>query len=217
MTKNIGRQSVCLVCPSLKAGGTERVVAEFANFLAGDLTCDVQLILFSDVDSFYTLSDRVSVIALDSAHKSERLSTLRKFGRLRSTLKCLRPSAVLSFGCVYNSFVLVAALGLGLRVYVSDRSNPYRNTEFRLRRDPLKRHDGPIHYFLRKWLYPKAAGVLVQTEAARTIEQTFSSNRNIVMFPNPTRPIRYSNSSGRRNLNPEYWPICPDQKPVGAD
>ena len=191
---------VCLVCPSLKAGGMERVMSDFANYLSQDSMCDVHLILFSDADRFFQVSREVSTHILDSRGTSQALNFVKRYRDLRSTLRRLQPKAVLSFGSVYNSFVLLAALGLKLRVYVSDRSNPYRNTEFSFRRDPIKRHDGPVQFILRKWLYRKAAGILVQTEAARAIERSFSNHPNILLFPNPVRPITHREELRRQKI-----------------
>ena len=164
-------------------------MSDFANFLARDPMCDVHLILFSDAERFFQVSREVSTHILGSRGTIQTLDIVKKYRDLRSILRRLQPEAVLSFGSVYNSFVLLAALGLKLRVYVSDRSNPYRNTEFHFRRDPIKRHDGPLHFILRKMLYRRAAGILVQTEAARAIERSCSNHPNIVLFPNPARPI----------------------------
>jgi GalNAc-alpha-(1->4)-GalNAc-alpha-(1->3)-diNAcBac-PP-undecaprenol alpha-1,4-N-acetyl-D-galactosaminyltransferase len=100
---------------------------------------------------------------------------------------------------MYNSFVLLFSRGLGINVYVSDRSNPYRNTELTFRKDPIKRHDGILHYFLKKILYKKAAGILVQTEKAKEIEANFSGHHNIILFPNPVRDIKEYPEEDREN------------------
>ena len=191
---------ICLVCPSLKAGGMERVMSDFANYLASDPMCEVHLILFSDVERFFAIAPDISTHVLDSGGANRLFTALGMYRRLRSILRSLRPRAVLSFGSVYNSFVLLAALGLNLRVFVSDRSNPYRNTQFRLRRDPVARHDGVLQFFLRKWLYRNTAGIFVQTETARRIEASNSRHKNILIFANPARPIDTSSEVRRKNV-----------------
>ena len=70
--------------------------------------------------------------------------------------KTLNRTAVLSFGEYWNSFVLIALFGLKYPVFVSDRCQPDKSL-------------GKFHDLLRKNLYPKAAGIIAQTEKAEEI------------------------------------------------
>jgi GalNAc-alpha-(1->4)-GalNAc-alpha-(1->3)-diNAcBac-PP-undecaprenol alpha-1,4-N-acetyl-D-galactosaminyltransferase len=190
---------ICLIVPSLKAGGMERIMVEVANYLSGDKKLEIHLILFSNRASFFQLSPDIQLHRpeYDSRNK---LSLIINFGwYLRGKLKEISPYSVLSFGSMYNSFVLLFSRGLGINVYVSDRSNPYRNTKLTFKKDPIKRHDGVLHYFLKKILYKKAAGILVQTEKAKEIEAKFSGHHNIILFPNPVRDIKKYPEEVREN------------------
>jgi GalNAc-alpha-(1->4)-GalNAc-alpha-(1->3)-diNAcBac-PP-undecaprenol alpha-1,4-N-acetyl-D-galactosaminyltransferase len=190
---------ICLIVPSLKAGGMERVMAEVANYLSEDSDLEVHLILFSDRENFFKLLPDVHIHRPDYDSRN-KFKLIINFGRyLRGKLKEINPVSVLSFGSMYNSFVLLFSRGLGINVYVSDRSNPYRNTELTFRKDPIKRHDGILHYFLKKILYKKAAGILVQTEKAKEIEANFSGHHNIILFPNPVRDIKEYPEEDREN------------------
>jgi len=183
-------KTIGLIVPSLKAGGMERVMSEVANYLSNDPNLEIHLILFSKRKNFFSISSDI-IIHRPDYDSTQRIKMIFKFGSyLRRTLRNIDPHAVLSFGSMYNSFVLLFSLGLGLDVYVSDRSNPYRNTELTFKKDPIKRHDGIVHYFLKKILYKKAAGIVVQTEKAKEIEIDFLGHSNVILFPNPVREIK---------------------------
>ncbi|HSH53241.1 MAG TPA: hypothetical protein VK982_16060, partial [Bacteroidales bacterium] len=179
---------ICLVVPSLKAGGMERVMSEVANYLAKDSNFEVHLILLSS-EIFFSISPDV-IIHKPNHETSNKIKLIYQSGNyIRKILKDIQPYSVLSFGSMYNSFVLLFTLGLDLKIYVSDRSNSYRSTELTLKKDSVKRHDGILHYFLKKILYKRAAGILVQTQKAKKIEYNFSKHENIILFPNPIREI----------------------------
>jgi hypothetical protein len=69
---------------------------------------------------------------------------------LRKKVKLIKPDSILSFGEYWNSFVLIALIGLPYPVFISDRCSP--DKEFTR-----------IHTILRKWFYPKAKGIIAQT------------------------------------------------------
>jgi GalNAc-alpha-(1->4)-GalNAc-alpha-(1->3)-diNAcBac-PP-undecaprenol alpha-1,4-N-acetyl-D-galactosaminyltransferase len=83
---------------------------------------------------------------------------------------------VLSFGEYWNNLVLLSTLGLKLPVFVSDRSQPDKSL-------------GRFQDKLKKWLYPRAAGVILQTEKAREIYLRKHRSRNIAVIGNPVRDI----------------------------
>jgi glycosyltransferase involved in cell wall biosynthesis len=178
----------------------ERVTSELANFLASDMGCEVHLILMAKEQEFFSIDQRVTIHAIDSVSSIRVLTMARKFLKLRQILTELKPQAVLSFGSMYNSFVLLAAKGLNIRVYVSDRSNPNRNSKATLRRDPINRHDGIGHFLLKRCLYRSAAGIFVQTKLAHDIESRVFRHANIVPFPNPARPINSQSGSRREKV-----------------
>ncbi len=183
------RKRICLILPSLTAGGMERVMTVFAEFLAAKDDVEVHLVLLSKKPHFFSVPATVTIHepAPRKGTLSRLLVTFSTIQYLRKKLKALQPHALLSFGSMFNSFVMIASRGLGIKTYLSDRSNPYRNTRLRFKKDPVERHDGPVHFFLKRFLYKRATGLVVQTEAARKIEEKFLQHKNIVKFPNPLR------------------------------
>jgi glycosyltransferase involved in cell wall biosynthesis len=91
------------------------------------------------------------------------------------TIKNLHTPLVISFMDIMNIQVLLATLGLPIRVIVSDRSDP-------------DRHDiGLIWFTLRRIIYRRAAFVVILSEAYRSWFQK-NTGINPVVIPNPLTP-----------------------------
>lgn len=190
-------RSVCLVLPSLTVGGMERVMSLIANALAKSGRARVHLILLSRRPRFFTIHR--DVIVYEPQFAGGGAGVIRTLFYLREHLKKIRPYSVLSFGSKYNSFVMMASCGLGLRVFLSDRSTPLRNSRLAVfRRERSERHDGFIHFFLKRLLYRYAEGIIVQTRTARDIESVTLKHKNIIHIPNPIRLFKNGNFLGRR-------------------
>lgn len=168
-----------LVIPSLQSGGMERVMAELAGYFAGKPNTEVHLILYGkNRDIFFPVPDTIKI------HKPEfrftgslrTISSLKTMFFLRKTIKKINPDTILSFGEYWNSFVLLSLLGLDVPIYVSDRCQPDKSL-------------GWFHDRLRKWLYPRASGIIAQTSVAKKIYQQQKLNKNIRVIGNPIRPI----------------------------
>jgi GalNAc-alpha-(1->4)-GalNAc-alpha-(1->3)-diNAcBac-PP-undecaprenol alpha-1,4-N-acetyl-D-galactosaminyltransferase len=94
---------------------------------------------------------------------------------------------VLSFGELWNSFVLLGLLGLKYPVFISDRCSPARTYN-------------RFHRFLRRWLYPKAAGIIAQTRKARDIYTQKFGHRNMCVIGNPIREVRVDGMVEKENI-----------------
>jgi len=170
---------ICLVIPSLNAGGMERVMSELANYFNRNNELETSLILLGKADKFYQIPDRVKIFEPDFIfnNKYRLYNTLKTINFLRQRVKEIKPDAVLSFGEMYNSFVLLATLFLGVRVFVSDRSRPDKKW-------------GRLHELLRKLLYPKAKGIISQTNFSKNFLISETNYKNIHVIPNPVRPFK---------------------------
>jgi glycosyltransferase involved in cell wall biosynthesis len=92
----------------------------------------------------------------------------------------------LSFGEYWNSFVLLSLFGTPWNVYVSDRSQPDKSL-------------GRMHNLLRKWLYKRATGVILQTEKAREIYKRSFNRLTIHVIGNPIRHIAEYSDAKKMN------------------
>lgn len=172
-----GRKIVLLIS-SMNAGGAERVAAALANNWV-KLGHEVRIVpCFSKGtgESFYPLDKRIDLHWLvQDLPQSKVLSRLVKPLVLRRLLKSWQPDVVVSFLTNVNVTALLATRGLDIPVIVCERTNPLSESHLPL---ALRK--------LRKALYPKAAAVMMQTEAAaRDYAAHAPSVKNVPTIANP--------------------------------
>ncbi len=180
---------VCLAVHSLQAGGMERVMAELANYFSMKENLEVHMVLYGiNREIFYSIPPAVIVHKPGFLFKDEqrKISSLKTMTYLRKKIKEIKPDAVLSFGEYWNNFVLLATIGLPYPIFVSDRSQPDKSL-------------GKVQDKLRNFLYPRAKGVIAQSEEAKRIYQTFYQHPNITVIGNPIREIK----NDHRNIEKE--------------
>jgi GalNAc-alpha-(1->4)-GalNAc-alpha-(1->3)-diNAcBac-PP-undecaprenol alpha-1,4-N-acetyl-D-galactosaminyltransferase len=184
------KAEICLLIPTLQAGGMERVMSELTNYFAVRQDHQVHLVLYGiKREIFYPVSDRVVIHRPPFTFHNRRrfFYTLRTLFFLRKKVKRINPDVVLSFGEYWNSFVLLSLYGLKLSIYVSDRCQPDKNLGF-------------LHNLLRKVLYPTAKGVIAQTETAKEIYHKLYRHNNIKVIANPIRGIKINTSVVKENI-----------------
>ncbi|HMO61158.1 MAG TPA: glycosyltransferase [Ferruginibacter sp.] len=183
-------KKICLVIHSLQAGGMERVMSEIANYFSKKNHVKVHLVLYGkERDIFYNISPAIS-IHKPSFSFNERwraVATVKTILFVRKEIKKIKPDTVLSMGEYWNSLVLLATMGLGIPVFVSDRSQPDKSL-------------GRIHNLLRKKLYPFAKGVIAQTDKAKEIFTKQYRHENITVIGNPIKLFAESPSYERENI-----------------
>jgi len=171
---------ICLVIPSLQPGGMERVMSELSHFFSEKKEIDLHLVMYGkNRDVFYSIPKNITI------HKPEwefdnnkrAFNTVKTLYFLRKKIQEIQPDTILSLGEYWNSFVLLSLYGLDYPIYVSDRCQPDKNLGF-------------FHEYLRKWLYPKAAGVIAQTKTAKSIFSEKKLNKNIKVIGNPIYSIQ---------------------------
>lgn len=174
------KYNLCITIPSLQAGGMERVMSELLwYFSRKEIT--IHLLLYGkNRDVFYQIPDNIIIYRPKFTFNNNIrfIHTLRTLFFLRQQVKKIKPDTILSFGELWNNMVLLSTLGLSFPVYVSDRSQPDKSL-------------GVFHNRLRKWLYPKAKGIILQSEKAKQnfLNNITNRNKNIKVIGNPIRKI----------------------------
>lgn len=172
-------KSICFVIHSLQAGGMERVMSELINYFASKNEYEVHLVLYGiKRELFYTISDDIILHKPEFEFDNSKrfYSTVKTILFLRKEIKKINPLSVLSFGERWNNMVLLSLIGTTIPVYVSDRAQPDKSL-------------GLKDNLLRKLLYPKAKGIIVQTHKALEIFKSYYSHSNFKVIPNPIRKI----------------------------
>lgn len=119
-----------LVVFSLQPGGTERVAALLANiFSANSNDVTVYTLDNSRLEPFFDLHSNVELHKLGSTRgpkllPSKMLSSFAKYLELRCQIKRDEMDVVISFTSEVNILVLLALMGSGVPVLVSERSDP---------------------------------------------------------------------------------------------
>lgn len=173
------KKKICLIIPSLNSGGMQRVMNELSVFFCQKIDIEVHLIMYGIYpEIFYTIPQNLIIHQPGwKFDNSKRIwNTVKRLNYLRQTVKMIVPDTILSFGEYWNSFVLLSLTGLRYPIYISDRCQPNKNLGF-------------VHEYLRKWLYPKATGIIAQTNVAKKIYSKLFHHPNIQVIGNPIRII----------------------------
>ena len=183
-------KKLLMVIPSLQAGGMERVMSELIENFSKEQNLEIHLLLYGiNRDVFYKLPNRVLVHLPNFEFNNKRriISTIRTLFYLRREIKRINPHGVLSFGEVWNSFVLLALYGTGVDVVVSDRCQPNKSL-------------GRFHDALRRHLYRQAKSVVCQTQLAKLIFERNIGSLNYKVIGNPIKRINSINVPKRDKI-----------------
>lgn len=173
---------VALIITSLDGGGAQRVVSTMANYWSAK-DWNVTVVTFDDgrVGPAYRLRESVLHrplgVARDSGgRRAAPMNGVRRVMALRREIKVQTPDVVVSFIDVTNVVTVLAAVGLGVPVVVSERI------------DPSRHRIGLFWRVLRPWCYRWAAGVVTQTTDALRFFSHGVRRRGRVI-PNPVPAV----------------------------
>ena len=140
-----------LISASFKAGDSERVVSNLANYWAA-FGWKITLITFDRVSDypFYDLDPRIELRPLGIDGHNRR-SLWHQIIAIRKAIKTSRPNVVISFVNTTNILTLLACLGLKIPTIVTEHAHPAVGELSKMER------------FLQKWTYRRANLVTVQT------------------------------------------------------
>lgn len=166
---------ICIISPSLKLGGIERALTTLSQEFQV-LGIEVHFITCLRDDHFYQLPNGIELYEPTFKRTASKMNKLLFYPRLisyiRKTVRRINPDRVLVFGDWFSPITLLALLGLKFPVYISDRTIPNYTFKF------------PIPQ-LKKWLYPKSAGFIAQTQRSKEFkEKIFGKKLKIQVIPN---------------------------------
>ena len=187
---NNSSKILAFAIPTLQAGGMERVMSEIIKYISLHAHTECHLIVYGKLrELFYNIPDTIYLHQPSFSFNDEKRTwmTLKTMNFIRSTIHKINPDAVLSFGEKWNNLILLSLFGVNVPIYVSDRSAPNKN-------------HGIFHNTLRRLLYPKAAGIIVQTEKAKEIFKDCFNNNNVKVIPNQKREIKLRENTKRESI-----------------
>jgi len=169
---------VLMVISSLRAGGAERVLSRMANYWA-ERDWPVALVTLEPTSAdFYSVSSSVRRIGLNASGVSTSIwralwSNRHRIQLIRDAIREWRPDVVISFMVPTTIITLLAARTEHVPVIVSERTDPSRA--------PLAR----VWAALRRFTYPWAVAVVVQTPEVERWADAFLRKERVHVIPNP--------------------------------
>lgn len=186
MSKSI---KICLAIPSLASGGMERVMTELVWNFSKRKNVELYLLLFGkNREIFYDIPTNVFVHKPNFTFNDNlrKWNTIKTMYFIRREIEIIHPNTILSFGESWNNLILLSLLFTKYPIFVSDRCQPDKSL-------------GKIQDMLRRCLYSRAKGIIVQTQKAKEIYKTLFKHNNIIVIGNPIRNIE-QNQINKENI-----------------
>ncbi|MCK7591029.1 glycosyltransferase family 4 protein [Subsaxibacter sp. CAU 1640] len=190
------RRKIAFVIASLAPGGAERVISNLSNGLINSF--EVVIVTFENSKPFYELDERIQVIpCLESIKQPSNFYQSLKLNstlisRLYQIIKKEQIDIVIGFITSANILSIIASKLSGVPNIICERNNP-------LMEDVPK-----FWVFLRKFMYPLADKIVLQTQGVKRIYQKKINPKKLFILPNPIATeltnSRDSNNNGKENL-----------------
>ncbi len=162
---------ITFVIGGMSRGGAERVISILANYYAEfGWNVDIVVLLFNKVE--YKLNNKIHLIDMTMKTQNKITSAARWVLLFRNYVKRNDPDVIVSFVARINVVVLLATLGLGKKIIISERNDPAM--------------DGRSRFLdtVTKVVYKKAKRIVFQTKrAANHFKGTILKNSVIISNP----------------------------------
>lgn len=150
------KKNIIFITISMSGGGTERVIALLADWYINN-GFKVSILMIGGNKVEYALDERIDIRSISSATGGKIVERIKRIIKLRKEI-IKKKSYVIAMGSVAAIFTLIAAIGTGAYVIISERN------------DPNQLNHRPIHFYekiVRNILYIKADKIVFQTEMAK--------------------------------------------------
>lgn len=169
-------KKIDIITKAMTSGGAERVIAQLSNyFIAHEICC--RIITTDNREVMYPLNERVKVVPIGEKSDNKVIDRVQRYKAIRKLVLSEKPDVVLSMPEDTGIYVILALLGTGIPVYVSERNNPWVMPDVKVTR------------FLRKVAYPFATGLIFQTEMAKSFFPQKIQKKGIIL-QNPVDATR---------------------------
>jgi len=172
--------AVMLVIADMGSGGAQHVVSQLANHWVKQGR-RVSLLTFTDRQrDFFKVDDQVQRISIDGIKESRSFGqrirhNVSRIREIRRALRAFSGRTVIGFIAPMNILLILASIGLPLRVIISERN------------DPARQRFGLFWELLRKLTYRYADVVSANSLAALTTLRGYVPEDRLVYLPNPLR------------------------------
>lgn len=171
MNKNNSIKKIILVTNILGNGGSGRVMATIANYLA-DKSYEVEVCSFLDNYDTYSINSKINNIVIKCKNKNNVLKKIERIYKLRKIFKKNKGVTIISFEYFVNMQTVIASLFLKNKLIISERNDPSRHgNKFFINK-------------LRNILYKKANILVCQTNDAKEYFPEGIQKKSVII-PNP--------------------------------
>lgn len=174
------KDTLAFILPGLGSGGAERVVTILANRFSENFR--VVIITLYKTDPFYPLNPEIEILhCFENAPNSKNVveaiaSNYRLLKSIAVSLKKEKVKVVIGFLTSANVLAVLAAKLVKIPVLISERNNPYRSNTPQFWR------------LLRRFTYPLADFLIVQTNEIKKFYVGQIKSDKLVLIPNPISP-----------------------------
>lgn len=197
---------ILFVISSLRGGGAERVASTLCNHWALNMQDVILVTLDGKQNDFFKTNDRIKRYALDSYMSSKNIwdkisANFSRAWRIRKIVKANKPDVVIAFMDVSNVLAIVACLGTGIPVVISERSYP-----------PYF-HDGDMFDRIRRMVYKFCSAFVAQTNKIADWGRAFLPHKPIAVIVNPLaeRALNADLATPRENIVLGMGRLHPDK------
>lgn len=181
-------KKVIFVTGGLTDGGAEKVMSILASQCA-EMGADVTLVILREKERTYPISDNVHCIQLED--RKGKLKGLYRIYQLRKVFQESDANTVIPFLPIVSLYALVANIGVGKRMILSERADPYT----KIFAKNLSTKDVIGNFLMRKiGIYNMADWMVFQTPDAQSYFNK-SLQKKSCIIPNPLDtehlPTRY--------------------------
>lgn len=194
-------QSIVVVIHSLTGGGSEHAAAMMANYWVRQGRSVTLITLDSVGHDAIAVDSKVNRVGLGLLSPSKGpleaiAANYKRVSQLRKAIKDAAPDVVVSLTDRMNVVTILACLRTDLRVVVAERT------------DPRHHSIGSVWERLRRWTYPKASAIVVQTESVREVVIAMSGRTPVRVIPNAIRSQESNDSKAAPQLDSsKHWII----------
>lgn len=150
-------KKILFVAATLGGGGAERVMLNLANAISakGNDVVILQTAADKNPDMMYSVEESIRIEKIECRYKKKLFRNIYKLGKTRSFLKKYKGYTVVSFLPDVSMYCIVANIGVGNKIVLSERNDPNREPGSRLLRK------------IRDFIYRFSDFVVFQTKDAQ--------------------------------------------------
>lgn len=161
-------KKINIITKAMTSGGAERVIAQLSNYFV-DRSIACRIITTENCEVMYPLDEKVELVAIGKKSNNKIIDRILRYKAVRKLVLSNKPDVVLTMPEDTGIYAILALIGTGIPVFVSERNNPWVMPDVK------------ITQFLRKVAYPFAKGIIFQTEMAKSFFPERIQEKGIVL------------------------------------